>query len=141
MLRVLIDTSVWLDLAVRRDGQIWIVPLRGLIAQGKLELLVPSLVIDEFERNRPRLETAVTKGVIDRLNQLRKDLREFAGDQHEDTWLEEIRQRIPLVNSMAPQTLRRSLGFSATARQSRQLTLSMPTWLSEDSIRPHNSTL
>ena len=63
----------------------------------------PSLVIDEFERNRPRLEAAVTKGVIDRLNQLRKDLREFAGDQHEDTWLEEIRQRIPLVNSMAPQ--------------------------------------
>ena len=106
MLRLLVDTSVWLDLAVRRDGQAWIVPLRGLIAQDKLELLVPSPVKDEFERNRPRLEAAVTKGVVDKLNQLRKELREFAGDQHESIWLEEIRQRIPLVNSMAPQNFR-----------------------------------
>jgi hypothetical protein len=106
MLRLLVDTSAWLDLAASHSGQATIVPLRVLLAQNKLELLVPSLVVDEFERNRPRQEAAVTKGVIDRLNQLRKDLREFAGNQNEHGWLEETSQHIPFINSMAPQNFR-----------------------------------
>jgi hypothetical protein len=106
MLRLLIDTSVWLDMATRRDGQKWIVPLRVLVLQGKLELLVPSLVIEEFDRNRPRLEAAVTTSVLDRLRQLRRELREFAGSQSEHVWLDETRQHIPLVNSMTPQNFR-----------------------------------
>lgn len=106
MLRLLIDTSVWLDMATRRDGQKWIVPLRVLKFQGKLELLVPTLVIEEFERNRPRLEAAVTTSVLDRLRQLRRELREFAGDQGQHVWLEETRQHIPLVNAMTPQNFR-----------------------------------
>ena len=106
MLRLLIDTSTWLDLAARRDGQKWIVPLRVLKFQGKLELLVPSLVIAEFDRNRPRLETAVTTSVLDRLRQLRRELREYAGQQHEHVWLQETSQHIPLVNAMAPQNFR-----------------------------------
>jgi hypothetical protein len=106
VLRLLIDTSAWLDLATRRDGQKWIVPLRVLKFQGKLELLVPSLVIDEFDRNRPRSEMAVTTSVLDRLRQLRRELREYAGEKHEHVWLEETVQHIPLVNAMAPQNFR-----------------------------------
>jgi hypothetical protein len=106
MLRLLIDTSVWLDLATSRDGQKWIVPLRVLAFQKKLELLVPAVVIEEFDRNRPRLETAVTTSIIDRLRQLRRELRDFAGDRNEHVWLEETRQHIPLVNAMAPQNFR-----------------------------------
>jgi hypothetical protein len=83
VLRLLIDTSTWLDMATRRDGQKWIVPLRVLKFQGKLELLVPALIIEEFGRNRPRSEAAVTTSVLDRLRQLRRELREYAGDQHE----------------------------------------------------------
>jgi hypothetical protein len=60
MLGLFTDTSVWLDLAKRRDGQQIIVPLRVFKHQGLLELFVPSLVIDEFERNQPRAEAAVT---------------------------------------------------------------------------------
>jgi hypothetical protein len=106
VLRLLIDTSSWLDLATRRDGQKWIVPLRVFMHQGKLELLVPAVVIEEFERNRPRSEAAVTKSVLDRLRQLRRDLHEFAGEQHEHVWLTETEQHIPLVNAMAPQNFR-----------------------------------
>jgi hypothetical protein len=106
MLRLLIDTSVWLDLSTSRDGQKWIVPLRVLAFQKKLELLIPAVVIEEFDRNRPRLEAAVTTSIIDRLRQLRRELRDFAGDQNEHVWLEETRQHIPLVNAMAPQNFR-----------------------------------
>jgi hypothetical protein len=98
MLRLLIDTSVWLDLGKRRDGQKWIVPLRVLQFRGKLELLVPSVVIDEFERNRPRAEAAVVSSVLDRFKQLRQDLHEYGGDQRMQ-WLEEMSHQVPMVSA------------------------------------------
>jgi hypothetical protein len=66
MLRLLIDTSVWLDIAQRRDGQTWIVPIRYFIHERHLQLLVPALMLEEFERNRPRAENAVTARVQER---------------------------------------------------------------------------
>ena len=56
MLHLLVDTSTWLDLARRRDGQRWIVALRVLILNGDIELLVPAVVLEEFDRNRERVE-------------------------------------------------------------------------------------
>jgi PIN domain len=102
MLRLLIDTSVWLDLAKHRDGQRWIVPLRLLQFQGKLELLVPSLVIDEFERNRPRAEAAVTANVLERFRLLRRDLHEYGGENRQQ-WLEEMTHQIPLISAITLQ--------------------------------------
>jgi len=65
MLRLLIDTSVWLDMATRREGQKWIVPLRVLKFQGKLELLVPALIIESSTatgrgRSRPLRQASLT---------------------------------------------------------------------------------
>lgn len=102
MLQLLIDTSVWLDLAKRRDGQKWIVPLRVLKFQRKIDLLVPPLVIGEFERNRPRAEAAVTASVRERFRLLRNDLQEY-GDDDRHTWLEELTHRIPLLSAMTLQ--------------------------------------
>lgn len=102
MLRLLVDTSVWLDLAKRRDGQRWIVPLRVLASQARLELLVPSLVLDEFERNRPRAEAAVSASVLERFRLLRRYLHELAGDEHR-AWLEEMTRHIPLLSALALQ--------------------------------------
>ena len=55
-----VDTSTWLDLASRRDGHKWIVSLRQFVHQGSLRLLVPEVVREEFERNGPRAEQAMT---------------------------------------------------------------------------------
>lgn len=65
-MRVLIDTSTWLDLARRRNGQRWIVALRVLVHQGDVELLVPSVIVDEFDRNRERVEATMTASVASR---------------------------------------------------------------------------
>jgi hypothetical protein len=117
MLRLLIDTSVWLDLAKRRDGQKWIVPLRLLQFQKKVELLVPSLVIEEFERNRPRAEAAVTASVLERFRLLRQDLREYGGDERQQ-WLEEMTHQIPFVSAM---TLQNFSEVSELLRRGRSL--------------------
>jgi hypothetical protein len=41
--------------------------------------------------------------VLDRLELLRRELREYAGESHEQIWLAETAQHIPLVNAMDPQ--------------------------------------
>ena len=73
-------------------------PNKGFEVPEKLELLVPSVVIDEFERNRPRAEAAVTSSVLDRFRQLRKDLHEYGGDERL-AWLEEMSHQVPMVSS------------------------------------------
>jgi len=85
---------------MRRDGQKWITPIRVLMQEGHLELLVPSLVLEEFERNRPRAEDAVTTKVRERFRQLRSDLEAYADDERRREWLEEMTHHIPPVSEM-----------------------------------------
>jgi len=102
MLHLLTDTSTWLDLAKRRDGQRWIVALRVLIHQGEVELIVPSLVIDEFERNRERIETSMTASVAQRFKLIRQDLDDYGGAGNEDALrvIEDLARHVPLIGAM-----------------------------------------
>ncbi|MGW8982429.1 PIN domain-containing protein [Streptomyces parvus] len=102
MLRLLIDTSVWLDIARRRDGQQIIVPIRVLSFQGKLDLLVPFIILDEFERNRPRAEAAATDSVRERFRLLKQDLKEY-GDGEAQAWIAEMAHQVPFISAQALQ--------------------------------------
>ncbi|MCW2722534.1 MAG: hypothetical protein JWR81_6356 [Pseudonocardia sp.] len=53
VLRLLVDTSTWLDLARRRDAQKWIVALRLLVLSGDVELLVPDVLVAEYSETGP----------------------------------------------------------------------------------------
>jgi hypothetical protein len=116
MLRLLVDTSVWLDLAQRRDGQKWIVPIRVLAHWRRLQLLVPTLILDEFDRNRPRAEDAVTTRVRERFRLLRGDLDAYGSNEHRGQWIEEMAHHIPLVSAM---TLRNFTEISDLLRAGR----------------------
>lgn len=101
VLRVLIDTSTWLDLAKRRDGQRLIVPIRVLAFQGRLDLLVPQVVIDEFERNRPRVEASMTSEVTQRFKLIRRDLVQYGSDHSEALeMLDQLAHQVPLIGAM-----------------------------------------
>jgi PIN domain len=106
VLQLLVDTSVWLDLARKRDAQALIVPLRSLKHSGQLTLLVPQLVIDEFDRNRPQAEARVAQSVADRFRELRRDLHEYADPERLNEWLDEMAHHVPLVSSMTLQNFR-----------------------------------
>ncbi|MBV8993500.1 MAG: DUF4935 domain-containing protein [Pseudonocardiales bacterium] len=106
MLRLLVDTSVWLDLARSKDGQALIVPLRALKHSERLELLVPQVVIDEFERNRPIAEARVSQSVAERFRELRRDLHEYADPERLDEWLAEMTHQVPLISAMTLQNFR-----------------------------------
>lgn len=102
MLHLLVDTSTWLDLSKRRDGQRWIVALRVLAHQGKVELLVPSLVIDEFERNRERIESSMTASVAQRFKLIRQDLDDYGGAAQAEALsvIEDLARHAPLIGAM-----------------------------------------
>lgn len=103
MLGLFIDTSTWLDIAGRVDGQKVIAPLRVLKHQGKLELFVPAVVVEEFERNRPTVESTVRDKVHGRFRELRADIRRLAGAADRQNWLEAMSYHLPLVSAGALQ--------------------------------------
>jgi hypothetical protein len=106
VLQLLVDTCVWLDLAKSKNGQALIVPLRVLKHWGRLELLVPQVVINEFERNRPVAEARVAQSVADRFRELRRDLHEYADPARLDAWLDEMTHHVPLISGMTLQNFR-----------------------------------
>lgn len=145
VLRLLIDTSVWLDMAKHRDGQRLIVPLRVLYFQKRLRLVVPALVIDEFERNRPRVEASVTASVGERVRLLKQDLKDYGGAER-SRWLEEMTHQLPLLSAMSLQNfkeIRELIGHptatNPTARQQaavveRALKKEAPFHLAKNSV-------
>jgi hypothetical protein len=84
-------------------------------------------------------ETAVTTSVLDRLRQLRRELREYAGEAHEQVWLQETAQHIPLVNAMARRTSARLTSCSEPEPASNLQTASWPTRFSAAPRREHPS--
>lgn len=102
VLHLLVDTSTWLDLAKRRDGQKWIVAIRLLSLHGDLELLVPAVVLDEFERNRTGIEQSMTASVSERFRLLQRDLDAYGGaDQQEAVDLVAgLAHQVPLIGAM-----------------------------------------
>lgn len=102
VLRLLVDTSVWLDLARRRDGQKWIVPIRLLVHQKRLDLLVPSVLVEEFGRNRKRIEDSMSMSVAERFRLLRRNIVDFGGEDRTEalSWVDALAHQVPLIGAM-----------------------------------------
>lgn len=108
MLHLLVDTSTWLDLAQRRDGQRWIVALRVLIHQGEVRLLVPPVILEEFDRNEARVQAAMTSSIASRFRQIRQDLATYGSDDdaHAMEVIEDLGRHLPLVGAMTTRNFR-----------------------------------
>ena len=103
MLYVLADTSVWLDLAKDVNGQKLIVAVRTLVHRDVLTLLVPQIVLEEFERNRGRVEADMTRGLSATFRRVRDEIEQH-GQEKKDaalTELDNLTQRVPLINQIA----------------------------------------
>jgi len=130
MLHLLVDTSTWLDLSKRRDGQKWIVAIRVLVHQGEIELLVPPVVVDEFERNRKRVEASMTASVAQRFKLMKQDLGDYGGTDYEQALLvvDELAHEVPLIGAMTThnfdevlELLRGGCAVEATDDERRQV--------------------
>ena len=100
MLHLLVDTSTWLDLSKRRDGRRWILALQELVRQGDVELMVPQIVIDEYERNRERIETSMTSSVAQRFKAIKQDLDDYGADADAAKVVDDLARHTPLIGAM-----------------------------------------
>ena len=62
-LRVLVDTCVWLDIAKGYRQKTLLGALEELVRAGKVELIVPQVVRDEFARNKTRIAEDIARGL------------------------------------------------------------------------------
>ena len=103
MLYVLADTNVWLDLAKDVNAQKLIAAVRVLVHEGRLTLLVPQLVLDEFERNRSRVEADMTRSLSANFRRVRDEIEEYSQEKKDAALaeLDNLAQRVPLIKEIA----------------------------------------
>lgn len=90
MLKLLIDTSVWLDIAKDSKQQLLLTALERLVEQKRVELIVPTLVIDEFSCNKARIIQDTTKSYAATLKRARDLVVEFGSKRKTRRALNEI---------------------------------------------------
>ena len=78
VLKLLIDTSVWLDLAKDYRNLALLTILGELVDRGDVELLVPDVVLDEFQRNRNRVLKSAKASQAEVFKRARNAVKQFA---------------------------------------------------------------
>lgn len=103
MLRLMVDTSVWLDTAKDIRGERLIATARTLVHQKQLELLVPPVVIDEFDRNRDRVVASLSSSTRAHVRTVRAALAEHGRSERNEELikeLDEVAMRGPLIEEL-----------------------------------------
>lgn len=103
VLRLLVDTSVWLDTAKDIRGERLIAAVRTLVHQRQLELLVPQVIIDEYDRNRGHVAASLSASTRAHVRTVRAALAEHGRSERNNELLEELDEvavRGPLVQEL-----------------------------------------
>lgn len=109
MFKVLIDTSVWLDLAADHRQRPMLETLEAFVHLGHLQLLVPRLVLDEFRRNRERVAKAGGKAIASHVQQVKEAVKALEQNSRRKkallAGLDDIKHKAPLIAGGAEQAL------------------------------------
>ena len=110
MFKILIDTCVWLDLAKDPQQRPLLSALEELVRDGRVSLIVPSIVRTEFARNRARVAEDSGRSLTGVLNRVR-DVVERLGDARGKSialkQLRDVGHRIPHLGEAAIESIAR----------------------------------
>jgi hypothetical protein len=90
VLRLLVDTSVWLDTAKDIRGERLIAAVRTLVHQRQVELLVPQVVVEEYDRNRGQVVASLSASTRAHVRTVRAALAEHGRSERNDELIEEL---------------------------------------------------
>jgi len=111
MFNLLIDTSVWLDLAEHGKQTPLLDLLENLVADGRVSLLVPSIVVNEFRKNRVRVAKSSAKSLSTHFNLVKDAIRKVDGEKRQKdrvlAYLSDVDHRIPIMGGAAEGVLSR----------------------------------
>jgi PIN domain len=92
MLHLLVDTCVWLDLAKDYREQPVINALEDLISSRQIKLVVPQVVLDEFDRNRERVIEDARRSLQSHFRLVREAVKRFGDDASRARTLEALNE-------------------------------------------------
>jgi PIN domain len=111
MLNVLMDTCVWLDLAQDRKLQPLVLVLENMVGKNMLRLVVPELVVTEFQRNRSRVAQTAARSLKGHFQQVREALTRLPGETRRMKsllkQLDDANHKVPIVGGQVEGVLDR----------------------------------
>lgn len=106
MIKILIDTCVWLDIAKDHKQQSIISVLDELIEEQKVELILPKIVVQEFERNKERILEDSKRSLVGVISRVKEIVNKLGEDEEKETvlhHLSDIQHKSPLLSEYAAQ--------------------------------------
>ena len=117
--KVLIDTSVWLDLVKDYRLSAVLTAIEELIDSRMIELIMPTIVLEEFARNRDRVVEQSRRSFTSHLKRVREAIVEFGDEDRREATLHElgeIEHKIAMKGEVSQQTLKRIETVMASCR-------------------------
>jgi hypothetical protein len=111
MINVLIDTCVWLDLAQDTKQTPLLLVIENMVKNKQLNLIVPDIVVDEFQKNRDRVAKTSARSLTAHFQQVKEAIKKASTDQKRKrtllAHLDDMNHKIPLIGGPAEGVLDR----------------------------------
>jgi hypothetical protein len=123
VLKLLIDTCVWIDLAKDHHQHTFLRALDALIGEGKVVVMLPPLVLEEFERNKRNIVNVNRQSLSSALKRAKELLDQHGQGDGKAGALEQLNnidQRLPRlgdltgITAFVEQILRRAETITVT---------------------------
>jgi len=108
MVKLLIDTCVWLDIAKTSKGEEILNLLSEFIDRNEAIIILPEIIISEFDRNKERIVADAGKSLSSHFKKVKEMVAEHADQdskQHILTQLNDIDKKIPTIGENAFQSI------------------------------------
>ena len=77
---LILDTCVLLDISTRKNDLPIVVALESLVSSGTIQLVVPILIADEYNRNKDSVADKTRMRLSSEFIQVKNIVKEFGGD-------------------------------------------------------------
>ncbi len=97
---IMLDTCVLLDISTKKNYLPIVSALENLVSSGIIKIVVPDLVIAEFDRNKEDVADKTRKRLSHEFKQVRSVVLEFGGKEKEKAIevLNDVNSRLPLLS-------------------------------------------
>ncbi len=110
MLKLLVDTCVWLDMAKDYRHQPTLAALEQLIEAKKVSLILPKQSVDEFARNKDRIIKESGKSLSSTFKRVKEAVKQFGYEEGRDraiAILDDVDHRITILGEAAHESVQR----------------------------------
>lgn len=90
MFRLLIDTSVWLDIAKNTQGEKVLGLLEEFLEREEVSLICPKIILTEFDKNKERVVSTIGSSFSSYLKKVKEIVREYGDQEYKNTVLSEL---------------------------------------------------